>query len=148
MSQSFTSTTHFTQEDVITQQQLEFEQHSYSPSSTPMCFTNNVRKANISFNEKVTKPNCNIYPSMALDKCEKGDLSTETQENHSFKIDISGDKSNKPLSSILKKERHTTREQKEQYVNSNDNLNCTDLSNLPSSYDNINRCAQHCAVNR
>ena len=148
ISQSFTSTTHFTQEEVITQQQIELEQPSYSPSLTPSCLTTKDHKANISFKENVTKSNCNIHHSVELDKCETGDLSTQPPQTHSAQMDISGDKANRPLNSILKKEQHTACKAEEKHVGSDDNVNCTDLSNLQSSYEEITRITQHCAVKR
>jgi hypothetical protein len=149
ISQSFTSATHFTQEEVITQPpQIELEQHSYSSSLTTTCLNTNFRQANINFKENIQKPNSNIHQSVALDKCETGDLSTQPRQNHSAGTDISGDKANRPLNSILKKEKHTTCKPEEQHVGSDNNVNCTDLSNLPSSYNDITKSAQDCAVKR
>ena len=148
MSELFTSTTHFTPEEVIAQQQIDIGQHSYSPSLIPTCLTTNVCKANISFKENVTKPNCNIDHSVALDKLKTCDLSTQQPQKHSAQMDISGDIANRPLNSILKKEKHTTCKAEEQHVGSDDNVKYTDLSNLPSSYEDITRSTQHSAVKR
>ena len=148
MSQSFTSTNHITQEELITNQQAELEKHSYIPSLTNESLPNNGRKANISFKESITNVNSNAHHFVVLDKCETGDLSTSQPPKHSIQMGLLSDKTERPLNSILKKEKRTTCNVEERRVGSVDTVNCADLSKLQTSYEDITRTTQKCAVKR